>query len=171
MGHTCLYIVTMILQREMIEITVPIQAFVALTTMYMSSSKLNAAVFEWDLDEYISTTTSLAIDMGFEMIIFAFVVAYIKRIFPQISSMRILCGVTSQHGVHILVVTISTWIVNLMFQYTYSGIDMTLGFEWLQCGGRSDFSNVSSYSTTFLGGYRWEKVYDSNGTNSTCSWL
>jgi len=46
------------------------------------------------------------------------------------------------------IVSLSVWMGNLLFQSTYTGIDLTMKFDWLGCRDKAN--------STWLGGFVWE---------------
>ena len=52
------------------------------------------------------------------------------------------------HWVEMSMICSVLWIGNLLYQTTYTGMDMTMEFQWLKC---KDEAN-----STWLGGYEWD---------------
>ena len=50
------------------------------------------------------------------------------------------------HGM--AMVSVAVWMANLWFQSTYSGVDMSLKFEWMKC--------LSKENSTWMNGFDWE---------------
>ena len=90
----------------------------------------------------------IGIDLGVEMLVFVGTVLMLKRIYPEFDAGRILRGLLRMHWVEMTMASIATWTVNLLYQSTYTGMDMTMGFDWLRC---RDAEN-----STWLGGFDWE---------------
>ena len=44
--------------------------------------------------------------------------------------------------------SVSAWLASILYQSTYSGVDMTLVFPWLSCKNEAN--------STWLGGFEWE---------------
>jgi hypothetical protein len=145
---TALFIAAILLQREMAETIVPMQAAVVMTLLYESDVKSNSMVSQWtSSDEYIQAMTYLGIDLAVELIVFACSILALKRIYPKFSTWRILMGLVRSSSATMLSHTVVTWIVVLTFQSTLSGLDLTLKFEWLNCNGKN---------ATWIGGFDWD---------------
>ena len=141
---TALFIAAILLQREMVETIVPMQAAVVMTLLYASDVKSNSMVSQWTSSEdYIQAMTYLGIDLAVELIVFACSILALKRIYPKFSAWRILMGLVRSSSATMLSNTLVTWIVVLIFQNTLSGLDLTLRFEWFKkdSGGSRYFSN------------------------------
>ena len=67
--------------------------------------------------------------------------------YPKFSAFRILMGLVRSGGVIMLSITIQVWLIVLTFQNTFSGLDLTLKFEWLNCDGEN---------VTWVGGFDWD---------------
>jgi hypothetical protein len=145
---TALFIAAILLQREMVETIVPMQAAVVMTLLYASDVKSNSMVSQWtSSDDYIQAMTYLGIDLAVELIVFACSILALKRIYPQFSAWRILMGLVRSSSATMLSYTICTWLTILLFQSTLSGLDLTLKFEWLNCNGEN---------ATWIGGFDWD---------------
>jgi len=145
---TALFIAATLLQREMVETIVPIQAAFVMSVLYTSDVKSNSMVSHWtSRDDYIQAMIYLGVDLGVEIVVFACSILALKRIYPNFSSFRILMGLVRNMSVLILSVTTATWLAILLFQNTLSGLDLTLKFEWLDCDGEN---------ATWVGGFDWE---------------
>jgi hypothetical protein len=145
---TALFIAATLLQREMVETIVPMQAAVVMTLLYASDVRSNSMVSQWtSSDDYIQAMTYLGIDLVVELIVFACSILALKRIYPQFSAWRILMGLVRSSSATMLSSTVATWLGVLIFQNTLSGLDLTLRFEWLNCNGKN---------ATWIGGFDWD---------------
>ena len=91
----------------------------------------------------------IGVDLGVELVVFALTVIVLRRIYPEFSAFRILRGLLRTHWVEMALLSIAVWIANLLSQNTYTGIDMTMKFDWLRCK-----DNIEN--STWLGGFEWE---------------
>jgi len=145
---TALFIAAILLQREMAETIVPMQAAVVMTLLYASDVKSNSMVSQWtSSDDYIQAMTYLGIDLAVELIVFACSILVLKRIYPKFSVWRILMGLVRSSSATMLSNTVMTWLAVLIFQNTLSGLDLTLKFQWLNCNGEN---------ATWIGGFDWD---------------
>ena len=64
---------------------------------------------------------------------------------------RILRGLLRTHWMEMMMFAASVWGVNLLYQSTYGGMDMTMKFEWFRCVDSRENS-----TTWWLGGFDWE---------------
>jgi len=146
---TALFIAAILLQREMCETIVPMQALFVMSILYASDVKSNSMVSQWtSRDDYIQAVTYLGIDLGVELVVFVGTVLVLRRIYPKFSAFRILMGLVRSGSELMLSNTICAWIVILLYQSTLSGFDLTLKFEWLNCDGEN---------VTWVGGFDWDK--------------
>ncbi len=144
---TALFIAAILLQREMCETIVPMQALFVMSILYASDVKSNSMVSQWtSRDDYIQAMTYLVIDLGVELVVFVGTVLALRQIYPKFSAFRILLGLVRSDSVMMLSSTISTWMAVLIFQNTLSGLDLTLKFKWLNCDGEN---------ATWVGGFDW----------------
>ena len=90
----------------------------------------------------------IGVDLGVEMVVFAGTVVVLSRIYPEFDAGRILRGLLRMHWVEMIMMSITGWFVNLLYQSTYTGMDMTMRFDWLRCKG--------AVNSTWLGGFDWE---------------
>ena len=145
---TALFIAAILLQREMVETIVPMQAAVVMTLLYASEVKSNSMVSQWtSRDDYIQAMMYLGIDLGVEVLVFACSILVLKRIYPKFSAWRILMGLVLSNKTMMFSYTVVTWLAVLVFQNTLSGSDLTLKFEWLNCNGEN---------ATWVGGFDWD---------------
>ena len=145
---TALFIAAILLQREMCETIVPIQAAFVMSALYVSDVKSNSMVSQWtSSDDYIQAITYLGIDLGVELVVFVGTVLMLKRIYPRFSAFRILMGLVRSNSELMFSNTFAAWLTILMFQNTLLGLDLTLKFEWLNCNGEN---------ATWVGGFDWE---------------
>eukprot|EP00940_MAST-03C_sp_MAST-3C-sp2_P002698 g2698.t1 len=139
------FIVAMLIQRELIDMIVPVQAAAILSILYASGSKLNAFVVQWTEEHFIEAMTFIGVDLLIEMIVFLMTLHVLHAAFPMISIWNVIHGVALQHYRSFVGYTCSCWFAILLFQYTYTGMDITLNFDWLRCA-------EDGY---FLGGFDW----------------
>ena len=146
---TALFIAAILLQREMCETIVPIQAAFVMSVLYAASDvKSNSMVSQWtSRDDYIHAVTYLGIDLGVELVVFMGTVLVLRRIYPTFSAFRILMGLVRSSCETMFSTTIITWMVILIYQNTLCGLDLTLKFEWLNCNGEN---------ATWMGGFDWD---------------
>ena len=83
-----------------------------------------------------------------EILVFGLTVLVLKKIFPDFDAGRILRGLLRMHWIEMMILSLTVWLANLLYQSTYAGMDMTMGFDWLNC---KDAEN-----STWLGGFEWE---------------
>ena len=145
---TALFIAAILLQREMCETIVPMQAAFVMSVLYASDVKSNSMVSQWtSRDDYIQAVTYLGIDLGVELVVFAGTVLALKRIYPRFSAFRVLMGLVRSNSELMFSSTLGPWLMILLFQNTLSGLDLTLKFEWLNCNGEN---------ATWVGGFDWD---------------
>ena len=145
---TALFISATLLQRELIETTMPIQAGIILTILYFSEAKSNAAVYKWTDDDYTATMMYLGLDFILEGFVFLVSVLILKQIYPHFSAIKIITGLFRQHKAEFALLTLGSWSTVLLMQSTYSGMDMSLKFSWFDC---YDHPN-----RTWVGGFEWQ---------------
>ena len=145
---TALFIAAILLQREMIETIVPIQAAIVMTVLYASNVKSNSMVSQWtSRDDYNQALMYLGVDLGLELIVFTCSILALKRIYPKFSAWRILMGLVQSSSTMMFSYTFLSWLALLTFQNTLSGLDLSLKFEWLNCDGEN---------ATWAGGFNWD---------------
>ena len=145
---TALFIAAILLQREMCETIVPMQAVLVMSTLYLSEVKSNSMISQrTSRDDYIQAMTYLGIDLLVELVVFMGTVLVLRQIYPKFSAFRILMGLVRSSYVLMLSSTIAAWLMVLFFQNTISGLDLTLKFEWLNCDGEN---------ATWVGGFDWD---------------
>ena len=145
---TALFIAATLLQREAVETLVPMQAAAILTLLYKVEVKSNAIVNGWENDDWTQTMAYIGIDLVVEVFVFVGTIAVLHRIYPEFDAARILRGLLRVHWVEMVMLSVGVWLVTLLYQNTYSGVDMTMKFPWLKC---KDEAN-----STWLGGFEWE---------------
>jgi hypothetical protein len=145
---TALFIAATLLQREAVETLVPIQAAAILSLLYQVDVKSNSIVSGWSDEDWTQSVAYIAVDLSVELVVFAGTILALRRIYPEFDAWRILRGLLRTHWVEMAIVSLETWLVNLLYQSTYSGIDMTMKFEWMSC--------KNSENSTWLGGFDWE---------------
>jgi hypothetical protein len=145
---TALFIAATLLQREMVETIVPIQAGAILSFLYRLGLKSNSVVSGWSEADWIQSMTYIGIDLVVELFVFAGTILALSRIYPKFSAFRILRGLLIMHWVEMAVLSMCLWLCNLWIQSTYTGTDMTFKFSWLDCKDK--------VNSTWLGGFDWE---------------
>ena len=145
---TALFIAATLLQREAVETLVPIQAASILSLLYGIGWKSNSIVSGWSEEDWRHSMMYIGLDLGVEMLVFTGTIFVLRRIYPEFNAVRILRGLLRTHWVEMTMMSISAWLTNLLYQNTYSGMDMTMQFDWLRCKDKSN--------STWLGGFDWE---------------
>jgi len=84
-------------------------------------------------DEFHQALMYTGIDLGVELLVFGFTIVALRYIFPELNPWRILSGLLKMHAVSISMLMCVSWMGNLLFQSTYSGMDPLFRFEWLAC--------------------------------------
>ena len=147
---TALFIAATLLQRELVETIVPIQSLGMISVLYWLNIKSNSLVSGMSNDEFHQALMYTGIDLGVELLVFVCTIFALRYIFPELNPWRILSGLLKMHAVSMSMIMCAVWIVNLLFQCTYSGMDPLFRFEWLACEDNSDSDS------TWIGGYEWE---------------
>ena len=146
---TALFITATLLQRELVETIVPVQSLGVISALYWLDVKSNSVVSGWDSNEdYHDALIHIGIDLGVEVLVFAFTILALNRIFPELNTLGILRGLMKMHSVSMFMIMCAVWLANLLFQCTYSGMDPLFKFQWLGCDGKANSS--------WVGGYEWE---------------
>jgi hypothetical protein len=147
---TALFIAATLLQREMIETFVPIQAMGIISILHKLNVKSNSVVSSWTSnDEYEQTMMYMSIDLGVEIVVFVLTIVTLRMILPNVSAWRVLSGLLKMHFYPMAMYMYAVWYFSLLFQSTQFGMDMTFRFSWLECGGGKE-------NSTWLGGFDWE---------------
>ena len=110
--------------------------------------KSNSIVSGWSDEDWTQSMVYIGVDLGVEMVVFAGTVVVLSRIYPDFDAARILRGLLRMHWVEMTMISVTVWFCNLLYQSTYTGMDMTMRFEWLRCKGAEN--------STWLGGFEWE---------------
>ena len=72
---------------------VPIQFLGIVSFLYYADVRSNFVTSNWNgVEDYHQTLIYTCIDLGVELIVFAFTVLALKRVFPELSAWRILRG-------------------------------------------------------------------------------
>ena len=145
---TALFIASTLLQREAAETLVPMQATAILSLLYGVGVRSNSIVSGWSDEDWIQSMMYIGVDLGVELMVFAGTVLVLRRIYPEFDTGRILRGLLRTHWVEMIMMSFALWLCNLLYQSTYTGMDMTMRFEWLRC--------KSAENSTWLGGFDWE---------------
>jgi hypothetical protein len=146
---TALFIAATLLQREMIETFVPIQAMGIISVLHKLNVKSNSVVSSWTSnDEYEQTMMYMGIDLGVEILVFMLTILILSNVLISVSAWRVLSGLLKMHLYPMAMCIFLAWYGPLLFQSTHFGMDMTFRFSWLKCGGKEN--------STWLGGFDWE---------------
>jgi hypothetical protein len=145
---TALFIAATLLQREAVETLVPIQASFVLSLLYQVEVKSNSLVSSWSDEDWTQSMIYIGVDLVIEFLVFVGTVLVLRRIYPSFDALRILRGLLRTHWVETTVFSAGIWLANLLFQSTYTGMDMSMKFEWLGC--------KDEVNSTWLGGFHWE---------------
>ena len=124
------------------------QAAVILSILYSVSVKSNSITSHWSDKDWSQSMTYIGVDLGVEMVVFAGTILVLRRIYPEFDAGRILRGLLRIHWVEMMMLSIAAWLINLFYQTTYGGMDMSMRFDWLRC---RDAEN-----STWVGGFDWE---------------
>jgi len=128
---------------------VPVQAFICLTLMYLSDVSSNSLVVDWiDSSDYWESMKYIAIDMVVEIVIYMTTVAALRTISSRIHPFKILRGLLRMHYFEFTLMSFVVWGIMLLFQSSYSGVDMKFDFMWLK-------SCTNNTSLVWLGGFDW----------------
>jgi hypothetical protein len=145
---TALFIAATLLQREAVETLVPIQAAAILSLLYKVDVKSNSIVNGWSDEDWIQSMAYIGADLSVELVVFGGTILALRRIYPEFDTWRILRGLLRTHWVEMAMMSFAVWLGNLLYQSTYSGMDMTMKFSWLSCKGESN--------STWVSGFDWE---------------
>ena len=146
---TILFIAATLLQRELVETIVPLQALGVVSVLYVFDVKSNSVTSSWSgSDEYFQTLMYTGIDLGIELLVFTGTIFVLKRMFPELSPFRILSGLINVNFISMFMIITCAWLAFLLFQSSLSGMDTTFRFDWLQCQDKEN--------STWLGGYDWD---------------
>jgi hypothetical protein len=145
---TALFIAATLLQREAVETLVPIQAAAILSLLYQVDVKSNSIVSGWSDEDWTQSLTYIGVDLSVELIVFAGTILALRRIYPEFDVWRILRGLLRTQWVEMAMLSFVAWGLNLLYQSTYTGVDMTMKFEWMYC--------KNAENSTWLGGFQWE---------------
>ena len=110
--------------------------------------KSNSLVSDWSDEDWTKSMIHIGVDLAVEMVVFTGSVLVLRHIYPTFDAGRILKGLLRTHWVEMTMISVSVWMSNLFYQSTYSGIDMSMSFDWVSCKG--------SENSTWLGGFEWE---------------
>ena len=129
---TALFIVATLLQRELVETLVPLQALVVTSIFYASGTKWNALVSGWTDANFHQAIMYIGIDLGVELIVFVSTIVALGRIFPKIRPSNVILGLVWKHIVPFTMMLVVSWFGNMLYQCTYSGMDLSFDFSWLR---------------------------------------
>ena len=145
---TALFIAATLLQREAVETLVPIQAAAVLSLLYRVDVKSNSIVSGWTDEDWTQSMMYIGVDLGVELVVLLGTMIALRRIYPEFDAGRILRGLLRTHWIEMAMQTFAVWAGSLLFQSTYTGMDMTMKFEWMSCKDKAN--------STWLGGFDWE---------------
>lgn len=151
------YIVAILLQREFVEVLVPLQAFAIVSMLGVYDSGFDTTIVGLDDDGLRRFKILLLIDVAVEFLMFALTVLALWKLFPTISGLRILSRVQSMHFYSMVSFGITFWAGVYRLQHVLSGTDLSFSFEWMRCA-----------NATWTGsGYHWGTDLG-NGTIGEC---
>jgi hypothetical protein len=145
---TALFIAATLLQRELVETIVPIQSLGMISVLYWLNIKSNSLVSGMSNEDFHQAMIYMGIDLGVELLVFGFTIVALRYIFPELNPWQILSGLLNMHAVSMAMVMCVSWMGNLLFQSTYSGMDPLFRFEWLAC--------EDNPNSTWIEGYEWD---------------
>ena len=146
---TILYIAAVLLQREFVEVIVPIQAFGVLTILYHADVNSNSVTSSWNgSEDYNNAMMYTGIDLCVELFVFMCTILILKCLCPDLSPWRILSGLIRTNFSLMVLFMTSLWMILFNFQCFYYGMDPTFRFEWVKC---ADDANA-----TWNGGFDWD---------------
>ena len=138
--RTSLYIVFALVQREMVELLVPMQAIVVLTLLEIKSApRTNSLVAKWTLADFQSARLYLLFDVLVESFVFFSTILVLRIWHPEQPTMTILYRIMRQNFVPLMGCIFVAWSYFLYSLSTYSGNDMGFEFDWLFCDDRPEF--------------------------------
>ena len=143
-----LFIAATLLQREAVETSVPMQAAAILSILYIIDVKSNSITSNWSDEDWTQSMVYIGVDLGVEMVVFAGTIWALTYIYPEFDAGRILRGLLRMHWLEMAMISVAGWFMNLLYQSTYAGFDMSMKFDWLRCR--------DSENSTWLGGFDWE---------------
>jgi len=79
--NTALFIASILLQREMVETVVPIQAMGILSFLYNLDVKSNAIVSDWSEKDWVQSMAYIGIDLFVELVVFTCTICVLKIIY------------------------------------------------------------------------------------------
>ena len=146
---TILFIAATLLQREFVEVIVPIQSFGVLTVLYHADVKSNSITSSWNgPEDYHSAMMYTGIDLGVELFVFTCTIVTLTLMFPELSSWRILSGLIRTNFFVMMLVMGGCWSMAMQFQCSYWGMDPTFRFKWIRC--------ANDENATWNGGFDWD---------------
>ena len=146
---TILFIAATLLQREFVEVIVPIQSLGVLTVLYHADVKSNSVTSSWNgAEDYHNAMMYTGLDLGVELVVFACTIVILTLLFPELSSWRILSGLIRTNFSVIMLVMAACWSTVMEFQCFYFGMDTTFRFEWIRC--------ANDENATWNGGFDWD---------------
>ena len=86
---TALFIAATLLQREVVETLVPLQAAGVLSLLYGIGVKSNSMVSDWNDADWKQSMIYIGIDFVVEIVVFAGTVIMLRRIYPEFDAGRI----------------------------------------------------------------------------------
>ena len=97
MPQSGLYIIAILLQREVVELLVPLQSLAVLTLLYFVNPRPSDLVHSWDESDYRQAMWYVSLDVVIELAVFVITVFVLKGLYPGASCLVILRGVLGQH--------------------------------------------------------------------------
>jgi len=148
---TALFIAATLLQREMTEVVVPIQALGVISILYVADVPSNSVTSSWQgVADYHQTLMYTGIDFAVELCVFVGTIFVLQNILPNTNPWMIIRGLIRMHFFSMFLAMCAAWLGVLIFQSTFGGMDTTFRFEWVKCD-----SGTSSNNATWLGGFDW----------------
>ena len=95
---TALFIAATLLQREMVETLVPIQAAGIISVLYSLDIKSNSIVSGWTDTDWSQSMSYIGTDLAVELFVFACTIFALPPCYPQFSAFRILKGLLKSTG-------------------------------------------------------------------------
>ena len=119
-----------------------------MSLLYSVDVKSNSIVSSWSDGDWSQSMMYIGIDLGVELVVLSGTILVLRKIYPEFDAGRILRGLLRTHWVEMTVLSFAMWLVNLIYQSSYAGMDMSLRFSWFRC--------KNSGNATWLGGFDWE---------------
>ena len=150
------FIIATILQREFVEILVPLQSLLCFALLRYGPNKKFFTLTN-DID-FGDAAQHLLLDTGVEIFMFILTCCVQVYLDPRDPGFRILAGIQKLHFVSMLTIIFVSWITTVCYMNVYSGFDISFGLLWIQ--DRCE-------NSTWLGGFEWGTEFE-NGTVVSC---